>query len=67
MEANFQRYITGKHIPMRDMFADITPGVGVMEMVGGGMLQVFFYFGEGYQEKNSRTFTMEEGLSLINI
>ena len=61
MEANFQRYITGKHIPMRDMFADITPGVGVMEMVGGGMLQVFFSFGEGYQEKNSRTFPLEEG------
>ena len=63
MEANFQRYITGKHIPMRDMFARITPGVGALQVAGSGMLQIFFSFGEGYQEAGSKTFPMDEGMA----
>ena len=67
MEANFQGYITGKHIPMREMFADITPGVAAMQMTGGGMLQVFFSFGAGYTETDSRTFPLEEGKAQCTI
>lgn len=61
MEAHFQDYITGKHVPMREMFASITPGTGALELVGMGGFQVFFSDGTGYSEENSRIFPLEEG------
>lgn len=61
MEAHFQDYITGKHVPMREMFASITPGTGALELVGLGGFQVFFSDGAGYSEENSRTVPLEEG------
>lgn len=61
MEVHFQDYITGKHVPMREMFASITPGTGAMELVGMGGFQVFFSDGTGYSEENSRIFPLEEG------
>ena len=54
MEEGFQKYITGKHIPMREMFADMTPGTMVFCNPNGSTLQVFFgNWAEGYQEQNS--------------
>lgn len=54
MEEGFQKYITGKHIPMREMFADMTPGTMVFCNPNGSTLQVFFgNWTEGYQEQNS--------------
>lgn len=67
MEANFQKYITGEHIPMREMFAKMTPGVGTVQMVSGGQLQVFFSKGEGYREEESLSFPMEDGYGKYRI
>ena len=54
MEEGFQKYITGNHIPMREMFADMTPGTVVFRTPTGGVLQVFFgNWAEGYREQNS--------------
>lgn len=61
MEARFQEYITGTHVPMREMFSSITPGTGAIQMAGMGALQVFFSNGDGYSEEKSRSFPIEEG------
>lgn len=61
MEKSFQKYITAGHIPMREMFAGMTPGIGTVQMVNGGQLQVFFSVGEGYREENSILFPIENG------
>lgn len=61
METHFQDYITGNHVPMREMFSSITPGTGALELVGMGGLQIFFSDGTGYSEENSRIFPFEEG------
>lgn len=56
MEKHFQEYITNGHIPMREMFASMTPGVGNKEQAAGEKLQVFFMTDGGYQEENSVSF-----------
>ncbi|MDO4338125.1 MAG: hypothetical protein Q4C91_08580 [Eubacteriales bacterium] len=61
MEECFQKYITAGHVPMREMFAGMTPGIGTVQMVNGGQLQVFFSSGEGYREENSVLFPIEDG------
>ncbi|MGO5541039.1 hypothetical protein ACTQWG_00695 [Blautia sp. HCP3S3_H10_1] len=54
MEKGFQAYITGKHVPMREMYADMTPGVNYVSKTSSGAMQVFFGEQRGcYQEKNS--------------
>lgn len=54
MEKSFQAYITGCHVPMREMYADMTPGVQYVSQTNAGALQVFFGEKRGcYQEKNS--------------
>lgn len=67
MEVNFQKYLTGEHIPMREMFAGMTPGVGTVQMVSGGQLQVFLSRGEGYREEDSLSFPMEDGYGKCKI
>ncbi len=61
MEAAFQRYITGKHIPMRDLFAGMTPGVETVQTVNGGSLQIFFSDGSGYCEEQSTVYPLKAG------
>lgn len=61
MEARFQDYITGSHVPMREMFASISPGVRTIKFCEMGLLQVFFSNGSGYYEEKSKTFPIEEG------
>lgn len=53
MESHFQEYLTQGHIPMREMFASMTPGVGNEQMVTGEQLQIFFMTDGGYQPENS--------------
>ena len=53
MEEDFQKYVTGEHIPMREMFADMSPGVAMMRPVSREILQVYFSFGQGYLEEKS--------------
>ena len=69
MEANFQRYLTSGHVPMREMYGDISPGVyPVQHLVrkeeirrGEERLQIFYSFGSGFEEKNSRYYKMPGG------
>lgn len=55
MEVHFQEYLTQGHIPMREMFASMTPGVGNVELAAGEQLQIFFMTDGGYQPENSRS------------
>lgn len=61
MEKAFQRYITKGHVPMRDMFMEISPGVIQMYHVQPGHMQIYFSFGEGYCEENSVVFPIKDG------
>ena len=61
MELHFQEYITGSHVPMREMFRYITPGVNTVQTVNRGQLQVFFSHGNSYREEHSLTLPMENG------
>nr|WP_295278917.1 hypothetical protein [uncultured Blautia sp.] len=54
MEKGFQAYITGNHVPMREMYADMTPGVHYVSKTDAGALQIFFGERRGcYEEQNS--------------
>lgn len=61
MELHFQEYITGSHVPMREMFRYITPGVNTVQTINSGQLQVFFSYGNSYREEHSVTLPMESG------
>ena len=62
MEENFQKYITGEHIPMREMFGDMSPGVAEMRPVNREILQVYFSFGQGYHEEDSIKIPYADGI-----
>lgn len=53
MEEHFQNYITGSHVPVRELYSDMCPGIMEMYMVAQEYLQVYFSFGEGYCEEQS--------------
>lgn len=54
MESAFQRYITGEHVPMREMYSSMTPGMSVLPAENTGLLQVYFGDEEGrYYEQFS--------------
>ena len=68
MESSFQAYITGEHVPMRELFSDMNPGmywvtpdVQALQKLNGESLQIYFSVGSGYQEGTSRLFPMEDG------
>lgn len=54
MESGFQVYITGTHVPMREMYATMTPGVEYLSLSNLGPLQVYFAEQRGmYSEASS--------------
>ena len=67
MERNFQKYIVGNHVPIRNMYEEISPGsYPVMvwankeqEYSQKNVVQVFFSLGDGYFEENSKYFPMK--------
>ena len=69
MEASFQAYITGEHVPMRELFSDMNPGMywvtpdaTAMQKLNGESLQIYFSVeNSGYQEGPSRLFPLEDG------
>ena len=68
MESSFQTYITGEHVPMRELFSDMNPGmywvtpdVQALQKLNVESLQIYFSVGSGYQEGTSRLFPMEDG------
>lgn len=60
MELNFQDYLTAGHVPMREMYRDMTPGNAPLQIVPAEELQVFFDLGEGYTQENSRRYPIKE-------
>ncbi|MDO4306542.1 MAG: hypothetical protein Q4C77_06880 [Eubacteriales bacterium] len=67
MEQNFQNYITGSHTPIREMFADITPGIVREKAVYDSRLQVFLSMDGMYREEDSRFYPMNEGRAMVQI
>ncbi len=60
METNFQHYVCRGHVPVRDLYEEISPGIFPMEeTMGKEALQLFFDFGDGYSEENSLTIPMD--------
>ena len=61
LEHNFQQYIQGKRVPIREMYAGISPGtLNVLQMVGEveqhrreSVLQVFYSTGTGFVQEKS--------------
>lgn len=58
MEKNFQSYICGTHIPIREMYEDMTPGLSEICQQEEGSLQIYFSFGQGFSEENSMRIRM---------
>ncbi len=67
MEKAFQAYITGKHVPMREMFRSITPGVGRMDFLKEERLQVYYSFGETYCEENTLNYPIKENKVAVTV
>lgn len=61
MEQHFQGYITGKHIPIREMFSAISPGAEIIQVVKQEVLQIFFLEETGYREEHSVRYPLKEG------
>lgn len=53
MEKRFQQSLTKGHVPMRELYADMCPGIMEMRLIHEEKLQVYFSFGEGCTEENS--------------
>ncbi|MGI6071173.1 MAG: class I SAM-dependent methyltransferase [Blautia sp.] len=68
MEINFQRYITGRLVPMRDMYDAISPGT-LIDMKNRSWekqcftdcLQVFVDYGEDFSEENAWLLPCRDG------
>lgn len=60
MERSFQQYITGAHVPMRNMYAKMTPGVSSSQD-SFKYLQIFFGENGIYSEKKSVRLPANDG------
>ncbi len=59
METRFQQFVTRNHVPIRDLYQDISDGIFQPEdLFSREVLQVYFDFGEGFCEKNSVSYQM---------
>ena len=69
MEQCFQGYIEGSHIPMRNMFDDMTPGIKGVQQDGhgNGKLQVYFSSGDGYSEEDSVRLSIKNHIAVHSI
>lgn len=69
MEQNFQAHLTSAHVPMREMYGDISPGTyPVQHLVnkeqirrGQGRMQIFFSDENGFRESRSTYYRLENG------
>lgn len=60
METSFQQYVCKNHTPVRDLYDDISDGVfEVKDNFTKENLQIYFDFGEGFSEKNSKLFALK--------
>ncbi len=62
MEAHFQQYILGSHVPIQGLYSDISEGyLLVEEALAHEALQIFFDCGSGFREEDSSLFPMRQG------
>lgn len=54
MEKNFQQYMRGEHVSVREMYAAMTPGICGIREEGEGALQIYFSDGNDFSEENSK-------------
>lgn len=66
MEARFQQYMLGGHVPVVSMYQDISPGRADVRtyyeqrrMAEAPSLQVFYDLGQGFQEQDSSKYPMD--------
>ncbi len=59
MESRFQRYLIQGHTPIRELHGEISPGVQKFTIEAREYVQVFFNLGEGYSEKDSVLYPIE--------
>ena len=59
METSFQQYVCRAHVPLRDLYEEVSDGsYKIEEAMNKEILQVFFDYGEGVSEETSITFSM---------
>lgn len=63
MERHFQSYIEGGHIPIRELFESMTPGVAGTERGESEEFQVYFSSGEGYREEDSVKLSIRDSVA----
>lgn len=69
MEKNFQDYICGERVPIREMHKDISPGAYPVQTLVDEkasrkreqIVQIYFSYGEGYSEADSVFYPMQDG------
>ncbi len=61
MEMTFQDYLTKGHVPVRDMFDSISPGIISLQLNPPEALQVFFLTDKGYVEESSVIHQFQNG------
>lgn len=67
MELKFQDYLTAGHVPMRELYQDMTPGNAPLQIVPAEELQVFFDMGQGYTQENSRRYPIKENKVSVKV
>ncbi|MCD8347090.1 MAG: hypothetical protein LUD16_03875 [Lachnospiraceae bacterium] len=61
MEAHFQQYILQNHVPIRNLYPEISEGCYIPEdHFASEDLQVYFDCGDGFREENSMLYRMRE-------
>jgi hypothetical protein len=59
METRFQQFVTRNHVPIRDLYQEVSDGVFWPEDVfAREVLQIYFDLGEGFCEENSISYQM---------
>lgn len=67
MERRFQEYLTQGHCAVREMYADISPGVLELKKEMNQSLQIFFNRGKGYREEDSVSYPFREGAISVKV
>jgi len=75
MEAHFQKHIEKNHVPIRNLYEDITPGMlSVHELINqermnkrNGRIQIFYASEEEFCEEDSRSYPMLQGRAQVRM
>lgn len=62
MEENLQHYVCRDHIPVRDLYEDVSPGMYQVDYTSHTeWLQIYYDDGKGLREEHSRKFAVKDG------